>query len=396
MKNKKILTRNIWIISLVSFFTDIASEMLYPVMPLYLKEIGFSIVMIGLLEGLAEATAGLSKGYFGKLSDIKGKRLPFIQAGYFLSAVSKPMMVILTYPLWIFFSRTLDRFGKGIRTGARDAMLSDETIPEHKGLVFGFHRSLDTFGACLGPIFALIFLYFYPGSYKVMFLLAFLPGIFSVLITFLIKEKKLTPKAFNQNTFFSFLKYWKESPTAYRKLVAGLLVITLFNSSDLFLLLMVKQSGASDSGVISVYIFYNLIYAIFSFQMGILGDKIGLKNTFTIGLFLYVIVYTMMAFNTDIITFYVIFLIYGVYMASTEGIAKAWISNITNKKDTATAIGFYTSFGSICSLLASTIAGLIWISFGAKATFLVTAAGVTLVLIYFIFTKFDKREICEV
>ncbi|MBK5194320.1 MAG: MFS transporter, partial [Flavobacteriaceae bacterium] len=147
----KYITKTVWILSIVSLFTDTASEMLYPIMPIYLKSIGFSIVLIGILEGFAEATAGLSKGYFGKLSDNSGKRVPFVQVGYMLSAISKPMMAVFIFPIWIFFARTIDRLGKGIRTGARDAILSDEATPETKGKVFGFHRSLDTFGAVLGP-----------------------------------------------------------------------------------------------------------------------------------------------------------------------------------------------------------------------------------------------------
>ena len=163
MKN---ITRTVWILSFVSLFTDMASEMLYPVMPIYLKTIGFSIVLIGILEGVAEAVAGLSKGYFGKLSDNSGKRVPFVQIGYAFSAISKPMMALFIYPLWIFFARTIDRFGKGIRTGARDAILSDEATPETKGKVFGFHRSMDTLGAVLGPLLALLYLYYYPEDYK--------------------------------------------------------------------------------------------------------------------------------------------------------------------------------------------------------------------------------------
>ena len=152
----KIITRTVWILSLISLFLDTAGEMLYPIMPIYLKTIGFSIVLIGILEGIAEATAGLSKGYFGQLSDNSGKRVPFVQFGYILSVISKPMMAIFAYPLWIFFARTLDRFGKGIRTGARDAIISDEATHETKGKVFGFHRSMDTFGAVLGPIIAFL------------------------------------------------------------------------------------------------------------------------------------------------------------------------------------------------------------------------------------------------
>ena len=138
-----------------------ASEMLYPIMPIYLKTIGFSVVLIGILEGIAEATAGLSKGYFGKLSDTTGKRVMFVQIGYTLSALSKPMMAIFVYPIWVFFARTIDRFGKGIRTGAREALLSDEATLLTKGRIFGFHRSMDTTGAVLGPALAILKM---PGS----------------------------------------------------------------------------------------------------------------------------------------------------------------------------------------------------------------------------------------
>ena len=143
----KHISRSVWILSLISLFTDTASEMLYPIMPIYLKSIGFTVILIGILEGFAEATAGLSKGYFGKRSDTLGKRVPFVQLGYAFSAISKPMMAIFIFPLWIFFARTIDRLGKGIRTGARDALLSDEATPQTKAKVFGFHRSMDTLGA---------------------------------------------------------------------------------------------------------------------------------------------------------------------------------------------------------------------------------------------------------
>ena len=176
----RIITRTIWIISLVSLFTDIASEMLYPIMPVYLRSIGFSIFLIGILEGLAEAIAGLSKGYFGNLSDRKGVRMPFVKWGYFLSAISKPLLAAFIYPLWVFMARSLDRIGKGIRTSARDALLSQETTKENKGRVFGFHRGMDTVGAAIGPIVALIFLYFYPGQYRWLFIIAFLPGIIAI------------------------------------------------------------------------------------------------------------------------------------------------------------------------------------------------------------------------
>lgn len=140
---------------------------------------------------MAEATADLSKGYFGKLSDSSGKRVPFVQIGYAFSAVSKPIMAIFIYPLWIFFARTIDRFGKGIRTVAIDAILSDEASTETKGKVFGFHRSMDTLGAVIGPSLALIYLYYFPEDFKTLFFIAFIPRLLAVLATFLLKSKTI-------------------------------------------------------------------------------------------------------------------------------------------------------------------------------------------------------------
>jgi MFS family permease len=390
----KFITRTVWILSLVSLFTDTASEMLYPIMPIYLKTIGFSVVLIGILEGVAEATAGLSKGYFGKLSDNSGKRVPFVQTGYAFSAISKPMMALFIYPLWIFFARTIDRFGKGIRTGARDAILSEEATPETKGKIFGFHRSMDTFGAVLGPAFALLYLYFYPQDYKTLFYIAFIPGCLAVFASFFLKEKSKAGNTEEKVTpFFSFIDYWKLSPLIYRKVVVGLLAFTLFNSSDFFLLLKAKQSGLTDTMVIGLYIFYNLVYALTAFPIGIFADKIGLKKMFVSGLILFSIVYFGMGLSKSIFVLIALFLLYGIYAAATEGISKAWISNITNKQDTATAIGTYSGFQSIFTMLASSLAGLIWYQFGASTTFIITASATLLIIFYFSFSiKLDDQK----
>ncbi|MCF8283007.1 MAG: MFS transporter [Bacteroidales bacterium] len=389
----KYITRAVWILSLISLFTDMASEMLYPIMPIYLKSIGFSVVLIGVLEGVAEATAGFSKGYFGKLSDVSGKRVPFVQVGYALSAISKPMMAMFIYPLWIFFARTIDRLGKGIRTGARDAILSDEATPETKGKVFGFHRSMDTMGAVLGPAFALIYLYYFPADYKTLFFIAFIPGLLAVIASFGLKKKTLIVQKEKVFTpFFSFLKYWKTSPSNYRRVVIGLLVFALFNSSDVFLLLRVKQAGLDDTQVIGIYIFYNLVYALFAFPVGIIADKLGLKKIFIIGLFLFAIVYFGMSFNASLYVYIGLFFLYGIYAAATEGISKAWISNITDKKDTATAIGTYSGLQSICAMLASSLTGFVWYQFGATVAFISTAGVTLMVVVYFLTEPFAPAE----
>jgi len=297
---KKIISRPVLILGMVSFFTDMASEMLYPVMPLYLDSIGFGIIGIGILEGIAQATAGLSKGFFGKWSDVSGRRIPFVRWGYVLSALSKPLMAIWTAPLWVLTARTADRLGKGIRTGARDAILSSEATKKTKARVFGFHRGLDTLGAAIGPALALLYLWWNPGSYKTLFLLAFFPGLLAILFTFLLKEpKQINAAPKSRTSFFAFLKYIPESRAAYRKLLFGLLAFALINSSDFFLLLLLKDQGISDSLLIGLYIFYNMVFAVAAYPAGSLADRWGVKPAFTIGLLLFAVVYGGMTFATN-------------------------------------------------------------------------------------------------
>jgi MFS family permease len=379
----KILNRTVIILSLVSLFADVASEMLYPIIPVYLKEIGFSILLIGILEGVANFTAGLSKGYFGKLSDEKGVRLPFIRLGYFLSAISKPMLAAFAYPLWIFFARTTDRLGKGLRTAARDALLSDNATPQTKARVFGFHRSMDTLGAAIGPVLALLLLILFPKNYAFLFLVAGIPGLISVALIFLLKEEKKPSSTLGKGTFFSFFKYWKVASPQYKKLVIGLLLLALFNSSDIFLLLKIKEVTGDDRLAVGAYILYNLVFAIAAYPVGVLADKIGIKKVFLAGLSLFAFVYFLFGIGNTTAVFFIAFFIYGIYAAATEGITKAWISNLSHGINTATAIGFYTSCESICTLLASIVAGLLWGGFGSSVTFFVTAGVALLVLLYF-------------
>ena len=387
MRDPSVISRTVVILSLVSLFTDIASESLYPVMPVFLKSIGFSVLWIGLLEGIAEATAGLSKGYFGNLSDRMGKRLPFVRLGYALSAISKPLMAVTTFPLWIFFTRVTDRIGKGLRTAPRDAILSTEATHRTKGRVFGFHRSLDTVGAATGPLLALVFLHFYPGRYRELFVLAFFPGLAATLLTFIIKEKPVEVTITEKVNFFSFIRYLKESPVAYKRLLLGLLMFALINSSDLFLILRAKEAGLSDTGVIGIYIFYNLVYAVFAYPAGVLADKIGHRATLMLGLMLFVFVYAGMARAITIYGYGLLFFVYGIYAACTESISKALISNNVDNKNIATALGTYNAFQSIAALLSSSLAGLIWYLCGAEALFISTAGLCAIVIFYFAWLK---------
>ncbi len=362
-------------------------------MPVYLKSIGFSALVIGILEGFAEATAGFSKGYFGTMSDRTGKRVPFVRLGYFLSSLSKPMLALFQYPLWVFLARGADRLGKGIRTSARDAVLSAESTPQTKARVFAFHRGMDTAGAMIGPVAALVFLYFLPDNFRLLFLLAFIPGIAGVLITYYLKDKNIAPDpSVKSKGFFSFLKYWKAADAQYRKLVSGLLFFTLINSSDIFLLLMIKQSGYSNLEVISAYIFYNFVYAVFSYPAGMLADKLGYRKVMILGTLVFAIVYGGMAFSPSLPVIFGLFFLYGIYASATESISKAWITSVSRKEDAATAIGFYTGFGSIFTMLASFTAGFLWSEFSPQVTFVYSSAGAILTVIYFtFFIKFKQH-----
>jgi predicted MFS family arabinose efflux permease len=303
------------------------------------------------------------------------------------------MMAIFQFPLWIFFSRTTDRLGKGLRTAPRDALLSGEATPQTKAEVFSFHRGWDTLGAVFGPLTALLFLYFYPGKLTSLFYIAFIPGMIAVSITYLIKEQPVPPQQQKVSLgIFSFFKYWRVATPEYRKLVIPLVLFALFNSSDMLLLLKVKETTGSENQTLLVYVFYNIVYAIASYPMGRVADRIGVKNIFLFGLILFAATYIGMAKSESIITYYLIFGIYGIYMAATEGISKAWLSNLVKREDTGTAIGLFVSLQSISLMVASAIAGLIWSWYGASIAFLLTA-GISIVVFIIILLLVRKPNL---
>lgn len=376
------LNRTVILLGLVSFFTDIASEMLYPVLPLYLAQIGFSVAGMGLLEGLAQAMAGLSKGYFGQWSDARLRRVPFVQAGYLLSALAKPLMALWAYPLWVLLMRTTDRLGKGIRSGARDALLAAAATPATRGQVFGFHRGMDSLGAALGPALALAYLWVFPGAYRTLFFLALLPGLLSVAATLWLREPDARPPVARRPGLWASLSYLPRSQPGYRRLLAGLLAFALINSSDLFLLLYLKEQGLSDPALIGLYIFYNLVYALAAWPAGIFSDRHGPKKAFLLGLACFILVYAGLPLASDTRLFVLLFLVYGLYAALTEGVAKAWITHLCPPEETATATGTYAGLTSVAALGASAGAGLVWHYLGPAMLFGVTAALSLLIGLY--------------
>lgn len=388
----KYLTRTVWVLSIVSLLNDVSSEMLIPVMPLFLQSIGFTSVLIGLLEGFAEATAGLSKGYFGRISDNAGKRLPFVQWGYGLSAVSKSMLALFNYPAWIFTARAADKLGKGLRTGARDAILSDETTAQNKGKVFGFHRGMDTLGAAIGPSLALVFLSLYPGRYRLMFLLAFIPSALAIFLTVFIKEKDQPHAKKSSFRLTQSFDYLRTSSPSYRKLVAALLFFALFNSSDFFLLMKIKASGLGDQQLIGSYILYNVVFALASFPLGAVADKVGLKKTLLVGFFLFAVVYAGFGLNTSLAGFALLFILYGFYAAATDGVSKALITNVVPSSQTASAAGTFAGLSSIMAMLSSSLAGFIWKFVSPEATFFVSAGGTLVALVFLAIQKVEVHK----
>ncbi len=365
------LHRQVILLGMVSLFTDIASEMLYPITPIFLTTVlGSSMALVGIIEGIAELISSLLKGYFGNLSDKIGKRSVFVTIGYGLSAISKPLPGIFPDIATVFATRVSDRIGKGIRTAPRDALLGSYSNG-NSGAVFGFHRAIDTLGAAVGPFLALVLLNFYPENYKLIFLIAFIPSAIAVLFTLLVKDKNIS---LNKKIKLNYFEFLKSSPKSYRKILLLLAAFSLVNSSDVFLILKSRDISESSTLAIFGYIFYNIVYAISSYPMGSLSDKFGKKNVFTFGLILFSLVYFGFAFSKDIYLLWILFALYGIYAASTEGISKAWISDIIPDENRGTAIGLATLIIGVCVMIGSFATGILWDKFGSQIPFIISSS----------------------
>lgn len=383
----RFITRTVLLLSLISLMNDVSSEMLYPVVPLYLAQIGYGTFLIGMLEGVAELVAGLSKIYMGSLSDSFERRLPFVNIGYALSILSRPIIGLSALAGFIFLGRSMDKVGKGIRTGARDALLSDECNEENRAEVFGFHRSLDTVGAILGPLIAIIFLSYYPKDYKTIFLITMIPGVVAVFLSFLIKEKKRSTITARNYSFIRNFSFYKTAPKQYLSLLILLLVFSLANSSDMFLLLKTKEIGVPDNRVIMLYMLFNLVYAVFAFPIGKMADRFGREKMLIYGLVIYAITYFIFGFSENLIIISLAFIGYGLFYAFSQSTIKALLLQQVDPSQKAGAIGFYEGLNSFCLLASNAIAGFVWYRFGANVMFISTAVLVTSVMVIFMMKK---------
>jgi MFS family permease len=389
----KNISRAVVILGLVSFFTDFASEMLYPVTPIFLTSVlGASMSLVGLLEGIAEVTAGFLKGYFGSLSDKLGKRSIFIIIGYGLSGFVKSLPgLIVTVPT-VIVTRIIDRIGKGVRTAPRDALLANYANG-NTGAVFGFHRGMDTLGAVAGPICALILLYFFPGKYSWIYLFALIPSLFAIAFTFVVKDAKGTVKSSKKKNYAQF---WKSSPREYKLLLLFFTIFSFVNSSDVFLILKSKQVAHSDTTAILGYVFYNFIYAFASYPAGLLADKFGKKNIFIIGLLIFSLVYFGFGINQNYFFMWILFALYGIYAASTEGVSKAWVSDLVPDEFRGSAIGLLTMLSSFAIMFGSFVTGVLWDKFGAQTPFLISAVVSFIIAIILIVSEYLKRTLYSI
>lgn len=387
MKSK--IPRQVFILGMVSLFTDIASEMLYPITPIFLTAVlGSSMAIVGVIEGIAELISGILKGYFGNISDKVGKRSIFVVIGYSLSALAKPLPGIFQNIPTVLISRVADRTGKGIRTAPRDALLGSYSNG-NSGAIFGFHRGMDTLGAAIGPAAALVLLHFFPNDFQLIFLLAFVPSAFAVFFTFLVKDKPVESKSRSRKNYAEF---WKSTPASYKKLLVLITIFSLVNSSDVFLIL--KSKNVSDSGTLAIlgYIFYNLIYAGASYPLGGLADKFGKRKIFSLGLIIFSLVYFGFALIPNIEIIWVLFALYGIYTAATEGVSKAWVSDLIPNEQRGSGIGLLTMLSSFAVMLGSFTAGILWDKFGSSVPFLLSAI-VSLIIAFFIFFQKDNSAL---
>ena len=384
------LPNNVRFLGLVSFFNDTASEMLYPVMPVFLTQVlGAPIYVVGIIEGVAEASASIFKTVFGYWSDKMGRRKPFIFGGYLASAISK-IIIALSYS-WpvVLLGRFTDRFGKGLRTGARDAMLLDAADSSNRGYIFGFHRSMDTAGAVFGPLIAIGILNLFPNNLRLILYIASIPAFLALVFFIFLKEVKTTKEKLTRPMSLS-LSY-RTLPTELKVFILGLAVFSLGNSSDAFLILRSKDLGLTLTLVISAYVLYNLVYALTSIPAGKIADKLGAKKVFILGILIFTLVYLGFAINGSLPMVWILFAVYGFYMALTDGVSKSIIGSYVSSEIAGTAYGVTNTITSLCTLIASVIAGFLWSAISPQATFIFGAVCALASLVIFGVVKNTKK-----
>jgi MFS family permease len=362
------VSRNVFVLGLVSLCTDASSEMIYPLVPLFLTgTLGAPVAVLGVIEGLAEATASVLKGVSGWLSDRWGRRKPLVVAGYSLAAVTKPLMALAGgWPL-VLAARVLDRFGKGVRNTPRDALIADSTEPEARGRAFGFHRSADQLGAVIGPLAALPLLALLHQNYRVLFVVAFLPAAAGVALLAAVRE---TGRGANADSApRPAAATLRQAGPAFRRFLPVMLLFTLGNSSDMFLILRARGLGFGPGHVVVLFALMNAAYVAASYPAGLVSDRVGRRGVLVAGMVLFAGVYAGFGLATGAAWMWGLFPLYGLYLGLTDGTSRAYVANLAAPEGRATALGVYATATGLCALPASAIAGLLWQRLGAGAPF---------------------------
>jgi len=381
------LSRPVWLLGWISFFTDTASEMIYPLLPLFLtRTLGAGAMSLGIIEGVAEGLNSLLKVLTGYWSDHRQRRRPIVIAGYTLSGLSRPFIALTRSWPQVLVIRALDRTGKGIRSAPRDALLAKFATPSTRGRIFGFHEAMDHAGAIVGPLAATIFLIFLPDRYRLLFALTAIPGALAVLMLFFVDEdavvrdalatnpKSQIPNPKSQTTTNHQLPTTHRLPPRLIALMAVLLVFSLGNSADAFLLLRLGDALGGVKFVPLMWAGIHVVKASLSTWGGSLSDRIGRKPTIIVGWFVYALVYLGFAFSTAPAAFIAWFLFYGVYFAFADGPAKALVTDLTPSDSRGTAFGIYNGTMGAGALVASILFGYLYEHYGSPVAFTTGAA----------------------
>ena len=384
--------KNIFIAGLVSFFMDISSEMIYPLVPLFLANVlGVNKTTIGLIEGIAESTASLLKVFSGWFSDRLGNRKWFMAAGYSISTLSRPIVALATGWHHVMAFRFMDRFGKGIRTAPRDAIIAESADIAYLGRAFSFHRSADTMGAVIGPAIAFSLLVILSNNYRSIFWLSMIPGVIAVfLIIFFIREKK---KFSTDHSSEKPKLTWKHFDWRFKffVLIAGIFAIG--NSSDVFLILRAQQTGVPTAMIPVIYLLFNLIYSISSIPAGIMADRFGKKRVIFWGFVLFALLYYGFGVTSDQRIIWLLFGLYGLFMGLTEGIQKAFLAAIIPSDFKATAFGVYNAAVGLAMFPASLFGGWLWDNISPSATFYFGATTAILsAMLFIVFIRAIRRS----
>jgi MFS family permease len=357
---------NIIILGMTSLLTDISSEMVYPLLPIFLvNTLGASPATLGAIEGIAESLASLMKVFSGLWSDKIRRRKPFAIFGYSGSGVGKLLLFLAGSWHMVLLGRVVDRFGKGVRTAPRDALIADSAAEGKRGAAYGLHRTMDTFGATIGVILAYFLVISIKDPIREIFLFSLIPAALGVFFLFMVREKKDGSKMPAKRIAFQ----WKTLDRRLKMFLIFSFIFTLGNSSNQFLLLRAQKLGNPLATVILMYLVYNIVYGLFAYPASRLSDRIGRKKILVAGYLFYGIVYFGFGAFSSAGMLWLLFGIYGLYIGFTEGVEKALVADIAPPNLKATAIGLHATLVGIGLLPASLLAGLLWQYFGPVAPF---------------------------